>query len=586
MSFRVTDKGVLYESGNGDKKKSTWICARLDVVAETRNDIGKEWGKQLSWKDPDGRPHRWAMPMALLGRPGDPVIAELLSGGLRIDPSSKQLVCMYIQSTNSDRKMLCTNRTGWCGQSYVLPDTTIEASGGEEVIYQSANEHNQYYKVSGTGDDWRAKVGRYCSGNSRLILATSCVLAGPVLRLLGEESGGVHIFGGTSTGKTTAGVVSGSVMGGGTSNGCVETWRATANGLEGRARERNDSCLILDELGQVAAQEVGDVIYMLANGQGKGRAPIDGTSIERVNWLTSVVSTGEVTIEQHAASADRKIHGGVGVRILDIPADAGAGKGAFENIHGATDPGAFARMLKENATTTYGAVFREWVTCLLECLDGCKDILRERAQNFFDAHCPGNAASEVQRAVRRFAVVAAAGDLATIFGVTGWADGEASWACKRCVNDWIAQRGGTGAFDDEKVLSQIRIFLKQHDARFQRFALGDIPREMPPNHRGNAGFYKNNSYFIDPDVFKKEVCTGFDPKQVCRILRMHKYLDAAPSRFEKQLRVHGKKPAWFYAVKESILYSGDDADDNPEEIVATSTAVTSVTINDVLSRIE
>jgi uncharacterized protein (DUF927 family) len=59
-------------------------------------------------------------------------------------------------------------------------------------------------------DDWRANVGRFCSGNSRLILAASCAFAGPVLSLVGGESGGVHFVGATSTGKSTALLVGGS----------------------------------------------------------------------------------------------------------------------------------------------------------------------------------------------------------------------------------------------------------------------------------------------------------------------------------------------------------------------------------------
>ena len=36
------------------------------------------------------------------------------------------------------------------------------------------------------------------------------------------------------------------------------------------------------------------------------------------------------------------------------------------------------------------------------------------------------------------------------------------WGCKRCLEDWIAQRGGTGSFDEGKMISQIRSFVRSY----------------------------------------------------------------------------------------------------------------------------
>ncbi|SUG64782.1 Phage DNA primase [Salmonella enterica subsp. enterica] len=51
------------------------------------------------------------------------------------------------------------------------------------------------------------------------------------------------------------------------------SWRATGNALEGIASRHNDALLPLDELREVDPREAGMIAYMLANGQGKGRAP-------------------------------------------------------------------------------------------------------------------------------------------------------------------------------------------------------------------------------------------------------------------------------------------------------------------------
>ena len=65
--------------------------------------------------------------------------------------------------------------------------------------------------------------------------------------------GGIHFRSASSTGKSTALHVAGSVWGGGDATGYVRSWRATANGLEGVALNHCDTLLCLDELSQLAA---------------------------------------------------------------------------------------------------------------------------------------------------------------------------------------------------------------------------------------------------------------------------------------------------------------------------------------------
>ena len=50
---------------------------------------------------------------------------------------------------------------------------------------------------TGTLQDWQSNVGRYCPDNSRLVLFTSAAFAGPLLELIHEPSGGLHLYGGS-----------------------------------------------------------------------------------------------------------------------------------------------------------------------------------------------------------------------------------------------------------------------------------------------------------------------------------------------------------------------------------------------------
>lgn len=116
----------------------------------------------------------------------------------------------------------------------------------------TAHEHS--FRQAGTLESWQENVARYAVGNSRLVLAISAAFAGPLVGPCSAEGGGLHFKGASSTGKSTALHVAGSVWGGGDSNGYVRSWRATANGLEGVSMGHCDTLLCLDELSQLAAK--------------------------------------------------------------------------------------------------------------------------------------------------------------------------------------------------------------------------------------------------------------------------------------------------------------------------------------------
>ncbi len=143
-------------------------------------------------------------------------------------------------------------RLGWHGSVYVMPTHSI----GEElaiVVFQNAHSIEPAFAITGSVEDWRRKVGTLAKANSRLVFAISVALAGPLVEPAGEDSGGFHFRGASSSGKTTALKVAASVWGNPSSY--CRLWRTTSNGLEGLAAVHNDGLLILDELAQVDPRE-------------------------------------------------------------------------------------------------------------------------------------------------------------------------------------------------------------------------------------------------------------------------------------------------------------------------------------------
>jgi len=131
----------------------------------------------------------------------------------------------------------------------------------------------------------------------------------------------------------------------------LQRWRATDNGLEAVAAQHCDICLILDELSQVDPKVAAEIAYLLANDQGKQRANRSGYARPRAEWR---LLFGEIPLADQVARAGKKSRAGQEVRLLDLPADAGAGLGVFEQLHGHGSGASFSKVIELAACSYYG----------------------------------------------------------------------------------------------------------------------------------------------------------------------------------------------------------------------------------------
>ena len=488
-----------------------------------RDKASENWGRLLALTDADGQIHRWAMPMEMLKGSGEELRGELLRLGLQIASSSKarQGLVEYITTTQPDTRARCVTKTGWYNHLFVLPDRTIGAAS-ESVIYQTDTLLNSYQQ-SGTLAEWQQHIAAHCAGNSRLVLAIACAFAALLLHPAGAESGGLHLVGESSSGKTTALKVAASVFG---APDYLQRWRATANGLESLATLRSDTLLVLDELAQVDPKEAGEIAYMLANGSGKARASKNGAARSRQEWRLLFLSAGEVGLAQHIRDAGKRAKAGQTVRLVDIPADAGQGLGLFDTLHGLPSGAALSAFLIKSTAEYYGTAAQAFLEKLTEpdCFAELPAIIKTQRQQFIEKNLPPSAGGQVHRVCERFALIAAAGELATQYGVTGWQSGEADQAATRCFQAWLDYRGGTENQERLAILSQIRRFFEMHgESRFSDWETKNS------NTLYRAGFRKTTmlglSYYVLPEVFREELCAGFDYRTVTQLLLTEGWLE-------------------------------------------------------------
>jgi uncharacterized protein (DUF927 family) len=613
QGFRKDKDGLWKElkddaEGNG---RAFRVSGPFDVVARTRDGEGEGHGLLLRWNDRDGVTHEWALPLAELAGEAAMVRSRLASGGLDMPHTrpGRDALTEYLSRVRPRRTARTVRRVGWFfgpkgGAAFVLPGKTYGEAAGEAVILDVADRVPPIFRQAGTAAGWRERVAGHCAGNSRLVLSVSLAFAAPLLTLLGEEGGGVQLRGNSRTGKSTALRVASSVWGPPTgADSFTRNWRSTGNGLEGVAALHNDLLLPLDEVGQMDPRELGETAYMLANGTGKTRSQRAGTVRPVAAWRLLFLSTGEETLEDVMRRAGKDMKAGQEARFVDLPADAEMGMGLFEELHTAdgeaTTPGSFAEALTAATVRdhgTAGPAFLSYVVAQLKADPAWAEReVQRRVHDFLESFLAADAAGQARTVCRRFALAAAAGELATEAGITGWQGDEATSAGARCFAAWCDTRGSLDAREDMQAIERVRACIAAHgQARFQPWreevgAEGQDPNlEFPPAegrttmHRLGWRRWGANveggawTYYFAADGWR-EATQGLDPVAAARTLAAKGFLEVGPRCTAKLERGELPRAADLtrlakppeaaaggvrcYVVRSAILATGGAADD-------------------------
>ncbi|NCC05007.1 MAG: DUF927 domain-containing protein [Proteobacteria bacterium] len=465
FGYAVNANGLHYiDATDADDPVTYRLGPPIEIVGRTRDTESREWGLLLRWRDPDHVQHEWAMPISAIYERGASWLTELASRGWTAEPGPKQramITAMFAKAAPAQR-VRCVSAVGWHRGCFVMPDAVYGPQGAEPIVLQSCRAANPYQQT-GTLAGWQDTIGKWSVGNSRLTLALCVALSGPLLDKVGMGPGGMNLFGGSSSGKTTCLLAGLSVWGGPDSK---SSWNSTANGMEGALELHNDAFYTLDEMSEAPGKSISEMVYMLGNGAGKSRANRDGSARRVRKWRCSILSTGEIRVEDKLKAEGQQIRAGHGVRLLELPADAGAGLGCWQNLHGYASGAAFAQAVESAAKEHYGRAGRAFVQGLI---DREQDLtIATDLDAFTKAWTPERASGQVVRCIRRFALYAVAGELAATWALVPWASGEATDAIKQCLDAWLLARGTTGDMEQDQAVKLVLAYLSRYgQSRFE-----------------------------------------------------------------------------------------------------------------------
>ncbi|OFR54896.1 helicase [Neisseria sp. HMSC067G11] len=514
--FEIDNRGVWWVNVRTDKdgdiieSEPQFLSDSIDIIGTGQDNDGAYY-RIIKFKDKITRQQKTAaLPQAEIA--DGKCWGRLGFYGLSIEsnPTKRRKLADYLQKEGSQTAFTITDRAGWHEDSYIMPSgETITATDKDPaIIYNGDTSQAKAYQPNGELTDWQQNIARYAVGNSRLCLALGASFAAPLLSLLNEESGGFHLMGDSSDGKTTAAKVALSVWG--KPSGSLLSWSGTKIGFSNTAAARNDGLLVLDEIGQASPHVIGDTVYSVMNGINKVQGAKQGGNRALSRWKVMMFSTGEKTPDSILKHNKGDWNAGQAARLPSIR--AAAQYGIYDTLHGFEDGALLSEHIAQSAEKYHGTAGRLFIQQLLDDLEQAKQQATERMAAFM-ATIP-ELSGQARRVAKRFAIAAAALELAA--PVTGLPVGVGMAGVKKCFDEWL-EANGAGKHEDRRIIEQAEDFIAQH-------ALGTRFMEWSDKstNKDHAGYRKQEGekleLWVIRRVFADEIAQSFDEAKVCRVL--------------------------------------------------------------------
>jgi uncharacterized protein (DUF927 family)/5S rRNA maturation endonuclease (ribonuclease M5) len=530
-NYKLTKNGVLYlleykEDGETHQQWTT-LCGYLKAVCQIRDVDSNNWGLLFELIDRDHKKKEIVIHREQLHT--DKTAIELLSNkGLKIPRIKKfyksiltcDLINDYISSCNPSRRAIGVDTVGWHGDCYIMPYVDnpknvyyIQDSSQkneEDYILQSNSAAPRRLIKKGTLESWQSEVGALIKDNTVPIFSCSAALAPLLLKPLREDGCCFHFSGSSSIGKSTALHIAASIWG-------IEelsSFNSTSSASESLCKNSNDGLLIIDELAQSKADAIEQTTYTFGNGKGKARANRKG-EVRAISIFKIIgLSSGEIGLETKLAEKGKNVTAGQQVRFIEIDADMGKGFGVFDNLHGFKDGDALSKALQKRTKEHTGVVIDEFAKYLTSNFCEVKDKAYSIINDWLSINLPSDVDGQVARVARKFALVAAAGEIAIEAKILPFNKFDAMLHSAILFKNWLDKRGGTGSQEFKGMVDRLNGIIQE--GINSRFLNADGSDE---NKNIKAAGYKKigtdgtiEEFWFNSDIFVGEVMQYRDPK--------------------------------------------------------------------------
>ncbi|MFP1109221.1 DUF927 domain-containing protein [Vibrio cholerae] len=477
------------------------IAGPISVKAHTYDpDFKKGFGILIQWRSRVGEHHERVFKMKdILADGGRSMIQTLADTGLYIHYRQGywKHIIDYILSSSPTDTVVTVDQTGWYYDQFVTP-SWVAGFSEQEVIFQ--NDSAEKLSAKGTFMDWQESVARLCQNNALMTFSLCSAFAAPLLSKLDWDSFLVHFLGSSKHGKTTLLRLAASVCS--DFNYC-DSWSSTSNGLEARAKSRNNMIVLLDEFQQADPESVLTGVYQLGNGTSKLRATKSANLQEQYHWNIVGLSTGEIGLAQVLAQANRKVQAGQLMRFFEIPLFQKYG--AFEHIHELNSAKEFAEHIAQVTSHQHGTALQPFLNQVAS-IDDIREKLTSRIKSissiWFDCY-ELTKNNQISFAADRFAFIASVGELAIELGALPWSKGSAIMEIGKIFEVWVANQDEDCDFEERHIKNQLRQIIPKWQYSMS------LPGEIAKNgwwryERGELCWH------IHRDAFKRAFKLHFD----------------------------------------------------------------------------
>ncbi|MEF1188117.1 DUF927 domain-containing protein [Vibrio parahaemolyticus] len=430
------------------------ITGPLEIKAHTyAPDFDKGFGILIRWQSRIGKFHEQVFKVNDIHIDmGRSMIRSLADTGLYIHPKQSywKHIVEYILSSDPGKIVATVDQTGWYFNQFVTPSWTAGFDEQEVIFHNGAAEK---LNAKGSFLEWQDSVASLCKGNALVSFALCSALAATLLSKLDWDSFLVHFLGGSKNGKTTLLRLAASVCS--DFNYC-DSWSSTSNGLEARAKSRNNMIVLLDEFQQADPESVLTGVYQLGNGTSKLRATKSANLQEQYHWSIVGLSTGEISLAQVLAQANRRVQAGQLMRFFEIPLFQK--HGAFEHIHGFSSAKEFAEHVAQITSQQHGTAlqpFLNQVASIHDIREKLTSRIRSISSMWFDCF-ELTKSNQIGFAADRFAFIASIGELAIELGALPWERGSAIMEIGKVFEAWVANQDEDCDFEERNIKSHLR----------------------------------------------------------------------------------------------------------------------------------